>query len=201
MHTTAITQNCVHPKFSPQKLSICIFLACRPTFDGTRTLSQVLLIILITVLLSMVRTLNIKSNLLCLDYCVRRRSGKDLKTRSQGTFLWKRAALLLPAALGLPYPTYHYNTCKYRFIQNTHTHKHTDTDTHIHTRAKYCWVHCLSCMQFGRVWSDILVRSDWYAASDDQTLSHKNNSFHCKLVHCGTMWQILVYLIYLWRPK
>ena len=130
MHTTAITQNCVHPKFSPQKLSICIFLACRPTFDGTRTLSQVLSIILIIVLLSMVRTLNIKSNLLCLDYCVRRRSGKDLKTRSQGTFLWKRAALLLPAALGLPYPTLpttaiHANTDSYKI--HTHTNTHTRT--------------------------------------------------------------------------
>ena len=104
---------------------------------------------------------------------------------------------LLWAYPTLPTTAIHANTDSYKI--HTHTDIHTDTYTHTHSRAKYCWVHSLSCMQFGRVWSDILVRSDWYAASDDQTLSHKNNSFHCKLVHCGTMWQILVCLIYLCR--
>ena len=145
MHTIAITQNCVHPQFSPQKLSICIFLACRPTFDGTRTLSQVLLIILIIVLptkdLTMVRMLSIKSNPLCLDYWDRRRLGKDLKTRSQGTVLWKHAALLLPAALGLPCtPPYPTQPMQLQDTHSTpiHTHAHT-VHTHTHTHGHTKW--------------------------------------------------------------
>ena len=128
MHTIA-DQNCVHSKFSRQKLSICIFSAWCPTFDGTRTVSQFLIILIIVL---MVRKLSIKSDPLCLDYCDRRRSGKDLKTRSQGTVLWKHAALLLPAALGLPctppYPTQPMQL-QYTLPTLIHTHAHT---VHIH---------------------------------------------------------------------
>ena len=130
MHTIA-DQNCVHSKFSRQKLSICIFSAWCPTFDGTRTASQ-FLIILIIVLLSM----SIKSNLLCLDYCNRKRLGKDLKTRSQGTVLWKHAALLLPAALGLPCtPPYPTQPMQLQYTLPTLIHAHAQTE-HTHTNTQ-----------------------------------------------------------------